>query len=93
MDEYEDPLARTRGDQLALRAAALREYEPLEDEERREAGRGLQVVHAFVPLREDGTTGFSPREVWCAVGSAATGTSVSAPKKDDDSVHAFHGGF
>jgi hypothetical protein len=36
--EYEYPLAHTRGDQLAVRTAALQEYEALEDEERREAG-------------------------------------------------------
>jgi hypothetical protein len=43
--------------------AALREYEALEDEERRESGRGLEVVHPFVPLREDGTAGFPFRGV------------------------------
>jgi hypothetical protein len=53
--EYEDPLARTRGDELAMRTAALREYEALEDEERREAGR-LMVIDPSTLLREDGTT-------------------------------------
>jgi hypothetical protein len=37
--EYEDPLARIQGDELALRTADPREYESLEDEERRESGR------------------------------------------------------
>jgi hypothetical protein len=61
--EYEDPIARTREDGLALRAAVLREYEALEDEERRESSRGLEVVHPFVALRQDGRTGFPLRGV------------------------------
>jgi hypothetical protein len=64
--EYEDPLELTRGDELALKTAALREYEALEDEERRETGREFQVIHPRAPLREDGSTGFPLREVWSA---------------------------
>jgi hypothetical protein len=46
--EYQDPLAREGAELLALRTAALRELEVLEDEERREAdGREL--------IREDGS--------------------------------------
>jgi hypothetical protein len=56
MTEYEDPLARTMGDELAMRTKALREYEAPEDEERREAGRKLVEVHPPTLLMEDGTT-------------------------------------
>jgi hypothetical protein len=38
-----------------MRTAALREYEALEDEERREAGRS-RLVNRPMLLREDGTT-------------------------------------
>jgi hypothetical protein len=54
--EVEDPLARIRGDVLAMRTAVLREYEALEDEERREAGPKFVEVRPPTLLREDGTT-------------------------------------
>jgi hypothetical protein len=54
--EDEDPLVRTRGEELAIRTADLREYKALEDEERREAGRRLTVVDPPTLLREHGTT-------------------------------------
>jgi hypothetical protein len=61
--EYEDPLARLGQEALTMRTAALREYEALEAEEQRESGKGLEVVYSLASLREDGTTGFPPREV------------------------------
>jgi hypothetical protein len=52
--EYRDPLAREGADQLALRTAALRELEALEDEERRETG-GRKLVRPLTLLYEDGS--------------------------------------
>jgi hypothetical protein len=45
-----------RADVLAMRTAALREHEALEDKERREAGWRFTVVHPPTLLREYGTT-------------------------------------
>jgi hypothetical protein len=64
--EIEDPPDCTRGDELAMRTSALREYEALDDEERREASRKLVEVHPPTLLREDGTT----RPLRRSVGSA-----------------------
>jgi hypothetical protein len=48
--EYQDPLAREGAEQLALRTAALRELEALEDEERRETG-GRELVRPLTLIR------------------------------------------
>jgi hypothetical protein len=68
--EYQDPLAREGADQLALRTAALRELEALEDEERRETG-GRDLVRPLTLNLEDGS------RVECR-SSTGTGLSVSA---------------
>jgi hypothetical protein len=47
---------QARGSTLQIRAA-LREYEALEDEERREAGREFQVIHPHVSLGSTGVSG------------------------------------
>jgi hypothetical protein len=52
--EYQDPLAREDDEVLALRTAALRELEALEDEERRETG-GRKLVRPLTLYREDGS--------------------------------------
>jgi hypothetical protein len=68
--EYPDPLAREGAEQLALRTAALREFEALEDEERCERG-GRELVRPLTLYREDG----SLVEFRSSTG---TGSSVSA---------------
>jgi hypothetical protein len=52
-----------RGDTFTIRAAALREYEALDDEERREAGRESQVIHLHVRHVGSEWTGFPLRGV------------------------------
>jgi hypothetical protein len=70
--EYQNPLAREEAEVLALRTAALRELEALEDEERRETG-GREVVRQLTLIREDGSlAGGWDRS------SPATRSSVSA---------------
>jgi hypothetical protein len=51
---YQNPLACEEAEVLALRTAALRELEALEDEERREMG-GRELVRPLTLLREDGS--------------------------------------
>jgi hypothetical protein len=68
--EYQDPLALERADLLAVRMAALRELEALEDEERLEMG-GRELVRPLTLIREDGIL------VGCR-SSTGTGLSVSA---------------
>jgi hypothetical protein len=51
--ECQDPLPREGAKQLALRTAALRELEALEDEERRETG-GRELARPLTLIREDG---------------------------------------
>jgi hypothetical protein len=68
--EYRDPLAREEEDLLALRTAALRELEALEDEERRETG-GWGLARPLMVIREDGSV------VGCR-SITDTGLSVSA---------------
>jgi hypothetical protein len=58
VEGYANPLAQARGSTLTLRAAVLREYEALGDEERRETGRELQVIHPHAPSGSSGLTGF-----------------------------------
>jgi hypothetical protein len=52
--EYQNLLAGEDAEDLALRTAALRELEVLEDEERRETG-GWELVRPLTLYREDGS--------------------------------------
>jgi hypothetical protein len=52
--EYQNPLAREEAEVLALRTAALRELEALDDEERRETG-GRELARPLTLIREDGS--------------------------------------
>jgi hypothetical protein len=70
--KYQNPLAREGTESLALRMAALRELEALEDEDRREAG-GREVARPLTLIREDGSEAGS----W-GRSSPATVLSVSA---------------
>jgi hypothetical protein len=56
--EYADPMVQANGGTLGIRAAALREYEALEDEERRETGREFHAIHPHTPLGKGGSSGF-----------------------------------
>jgi hypothetical protein len=51
--EYQNPLAAEGAELLALRTAALRELEALEDQERRETGR-RELARSLALIREDG---------------------------------------
>jgi hypothetical protein len=70
--EDQDPLAREGTEILALRTAALREVEALEDEERRETGC-RKLVRPLTLIREDGSLAGG----W-DMSSPATVASVSA---------------
>jgi hypothetical protein len=60
---FANPLVQARGSTLTIRAAALREYEALEDEARRETGREFQVIHPHAPHASNGMTEFPLRDV------------------------------
>jgi hypothetical protein len=47
--KYADPSVQARGNPLRLRSAALAAYTALKDEERRESGEEVQVIHPHTP--------------------------------------------
>jgi hypothetical protein len=63
--EYADPMLQVKVDTLGIRDVVLREYEVLEDEERRETGREFQVIHPHAPHGSSGGSGFPLRDHLC----------------------------
>jgi hypothetical protein len=55
-------MVQANGATLSIRAAAFREYEALEDEERRETGREFQVIHPHAPVGSGGGSWFPFRD-------------------------------
>jgi hypothetical protein len=67
-ETYADPpVQAVRRNPMELRSAALMAYAALEDEERRESGRELQVIHLHTPQVSEGFPLRGPRSAGVAL--------------------------